>query len=332
MAKSRKGLVVLLLLIVAAWVLIFIGVRLPETGALSILGRFLKKDAINNFVDYRCFLDKLNSKELESVSSALHAYSQNKDKFSQADKDHSFVAYYNFCQNVWKEFSDYDQEELDAMLFKEISDGSDAEADDGYLDSEKALTYLNEVTIIKKNSKVQELTERIYSSGLRYSMSEGSFSFEEQPGFLLDYFGDDVSAAYRDFLLLEEQEKQRSYSDDAGLAISFAQLGERLIAWEDFLRQHPGFEFEKEILDKCKIYRIIFLSGLENSPIFDYSTGRIDSEAQQAYKDFAVKYGTRESGQLVREFYELLEKENFRYTEAIGNFYLKNNLYLSSDF
>ena len=60
------------------------------------------------------------------------------------------------------------------------------------------------------------------------------------------------------------------YQADAGLSISFEDLGERIVVREGFLRKHPNTALLKNVLERYFTYQIDYLLGMDNTPTAEY--------------------------------------------------------------
>jgi hypothetical protein len=77
-----------------------------------------------------------------------------------------------------------------------------------------------------------------------------------------------------------------SVEEDAGLILSWRELGDRLHRWENFLRAHPSLVEEM----RPEIHRMawFFFCGLDNSPLTEFGSDRIDPEVLSAWRRFAT--------------------------------------------
>ncbi len=73
--------------------------------------------------------------------------------------------------------------------------------------------------------------------------------------------------------------------DDDGLRLSWQELADRLHRWENFLRTHPSLG--EEIRPEVHRMAWFFFFGLNNSPLHDFDSDRIDPEVLAAWRRFA---------------------------------------------
>ena len=52
-------------------------------------------------------------------------------------------------------------------------------------------------------------------------------------------FKDYVTDDYKEYLKIWAKDNKKLYQADAGLLVSFEEIGERIVTWESFLNQYP---------------------------------------------------------------------------------------------
>ena len=249
-------------------------------------------------IQYREYSKSLVKTDLSSISKALSKY---KELFTTAPseyRDSAFVEFRNLFYNVINNYSD---------------------------------AFWNNAELMKKvNAKqnddpaVKELNTALENNGLRLSITEGSYYIDEKPDYLINNFKGYISQGVNEFLNLRSQELQQGFSEDAKLLISFQQLGNRIITWQNYLNKYPSSPLQAEAKFSYHLYFNTFLTGLDNSPI---SNGDILlPEIKQVYLDFISRNKDNESGRIVEKFYNILNKNNFRLTEDLDEFYQENRI------
>lgn len=278
-------------------------------------------DSSMNFKGYQKYLGSLKKTDLNSIQKGLKAFRKNQILFSQQEKDKALSYYQDFFYGVIRGFRDkVYNDELERLLEKENS------SIDGVYYVNDLLDLLNDPQKPKKDPRVQALIKLMHHNGLQFDMSEGNIYISIQPDFLYKNFQPYLSIPYQEFLAIEKKEKAERCTEDAGLRISFDELGNRIIIWENFLKEYPDFEFNKEIREKNNWYLKLFLRGLNNSPLFSYSDDLLNPEIKIAYENYIQKNGESQSGKLVKGFYDLLQTEGFKRNEKIEQYYDDNHL------
>jgi len=127
-----------------------------------------------------------------------------------------------------------------------------------------------------KTRKATERVKKLKENGFAFDMTEGSTYIREDRNFLAQYFYPRVSKTMRDYLVEVNKENEEGFIDDAGLLITPLALSERILWWEAFLKQHPSFAFVDEIKQMQKGYITFLLQGIDNTPLINYNTKKIE--------------------------------------------------------
>jgi hypothetical protein len=276
-------------------------------------------ETLMNADEYKEYLGSLNINDANSIQKGLEIFLKNQTGFSQSEKDQAFMNYCDFFYEVINTFG--------RVIYKgDISERMWDEVKGERVTVNVLLDFLNNPDIPKKDPQIQELTDLVYRNGMKFEMSEGTVYISDQPDFLHKNFGSYLSEAFQEYLAILKEEDAETYVDDACLLISFDDLGNRIIAWEDFMERYPEFEYSDSIQKRYSLYLKIFLRGLENSPIFSYPDYLLEPEIKKAYENFIQKNGDRESGRLVKDFFESLESEDFKKNDKVPQFYKDHHL------
>jgi hypothetical protein len=165
----------------------------------------------------------------------------------------------------------------------------------------------NSYNILEK----EDLINKLAANGAIVVASDGACYIDEKPDYLYKIFKGKISDALTQYLKLNSKELKESFSFDACLSISFEQLYKRVINWEDFINKNPNFFLEKEAKDKYTEYLGILLSGMDNSPIYEYEPAKLLPEIKRLYEKIIAKHESRNSTKVITEFYNKLKKNNF---------------------
>ena len=157
--------------------------------------------------------------------------------------------------------------------------------------------------------------------------AEGEQYFILNWKFLKEKYGKYLSKAYNDWLIhLDQTEK---IVDDAALRIDHDQLRVYLIELENFIDKNPDFIAIKEVKARLNWYLMIYLSGLDNSPIYDkYGNLFMLQDVKLSYEKFLSENSSSKYLPLVKKLYETAKKYNFKWNTQIekwfSEFYQKN--------
>ena len=94
--------------------------------------------------------------------------------------------------------------------------------------------------------------------------------------------------------------------------------------WEKFLAKYPQSVVAGEAREKQTIYQRVLLLGMDNSPVFDYETGRLTHAYREAWQRLSEKYPDTDTGRLVNGYLQLLAANGYR-DNARSQAYLKKN-------
>jgi hypothetical protein len=167
----------------------------------------------------------------------------------------------------------------------------------------------------KSKSIIKELANKLSNYQLRFEeIGEGYVEIVTIPSFYYDIFKSYVTDDYKDYIFLISEENKNLYSADAGLVITFTELGERINNWESFLNKYPKFELLDEVKSSLIYYRQDYILGLDNTPTFerDFESQTEDNkkisyiydENQKEFNRFIKKYPNSPTSKLIKLFIE----------------------------
>lgn len=120
-----------------------------------------------------------------------------------------------------------------------------------------------------KNDKIK-LSSKLKNHQLRYEeMGEGYVNITTIPSFYNDMFKNYVTNDYKEYIRLISEENKVTYSANAGLVITFKELGDRIISWENFISKYPESKLVEEVKSFLKNYRLDYILGMDNTPTFE---------------------------------------------------------------
>ena len=122
-----------------------------------------------------------------------------------------------------------------------------------------------------------------------WDIGEGYTELRTEPYFYYNVFKNYVTKDYSDFLLIEAQDNSVLYSGDASLGISFQEVSERVLNWENYLNNYPKSKLFKQAREKYVAYCSTYLFGMDNTPTFEYSNNEIYPENQLEFNRFISK-------------------------------------------
>ena len=147
-----------------------------------------------------------------------------------------------------------------------------------------------------------------------WDIGEGMVTIRELPHLYYDVFKDYVTDDYKEYLKIWAKDSEELYQADAGLSISFEELGERIITWENFLNKYPNSILKPKVTALLNSYREDYILGMENTPTrdggYDNVPITIYEEAKKEYDRFMKKYPNSPTVELIKYFIENYKNEN----------------------
>jgi hypothetical protein len=160
-----------------------------------------------------------------------------------------------------------------------------------------------------------------------WPIGEGYVDIRLAPDYYYSLFKNYVSDDYKQFLELEAKDEEVLYSADAGLSISFNDLGKRVINWENFITKNPYSKLFPQALQIYKGYQYDYLLGMDNTPTFAIETNTFYPENITEFKQFIAKHPNSKTVVLIKvalsfkgtkdELYAFIEKEQQRLIDKI---------------
>ena len=147
-----------------------------------------------------------------------------------------------------------------------------------------------------------------------WDIGEGMVTIRELPHLYYDVFKDYVTEDYKEYLKIWAKDDEELYQADAGLMISFEELGERIITWENFLNQYPNSKLNVKVTALLNSYREDYLLGMDNTPTLDGGYDNIpitiDEVAKKEYDRFMKKYPNSPTVELIKYLLENYQNNN----------------------
>ena len=160
-----------------------------------------------------------------------------------------------------------------------------------------------------------------------WDIGEGMVTIRELPHLYYDVFKDYVTDDYKEYLKIWAKDTEELYQADAGLSISFEELGDRIARWENFLNKYPNSTLKLKVTALLNSYREDYLLGMENTPTrdggYDGLPFTICEENMKEFNRFMEKYPNSPTVELIKYFLENYQNDNIQ--ELIQNKIKKDN-------
>lgn len=179
-------------------------------------------------------------------------------------------------------------------------------------------------------TEAAKVTGYLASHGISLAFRQGEFYLEPDDQFVLSQLKKVLTAGSRDWLVT----KTSLLHDDAGGTSRVRSVPDslafRITVWEDFLKRNPDYLMNEAIRAEYTGLLSAYLTGTEDLPLFDPDTRFLQVPYKESYLRFLRDNPQRESAGIVKKFYNLLEKNGFKYNEAMDTFLSDVNLIPSS--
>ena len=147
-----------------------------------------------------------------------------------------------------------------------------------------------------------------------WDIGEGMVTIRELPHLYYDLFKDYVTDDYKEYLKIWAKDHEELYQADAGLSISFEELGDRIARWENFLNKYPNSILKPKVTALLNSYREDYILGMENTPTIDGGYDNVPitiyEEAKKEYDRFMKKYPNSPTVELIKYFIENYKNKN----------------------
>jgi hypothetical protein len=173
--------------------------------------------------------------------------------------------------------------------------------------------------LVQDEQVADALQKALNPHGIELMFSEGMPYADISNDYLLRIFGLVLSPAMGEYLNLCKAEQKAPYLEDAGLLVSWDKYSDRIITWEKLLSAHPDFVWYEEARQRHSSYLDIFLTGVDNTPIFDEGHVLIP-EVKKSYQRFLQLYAGTKSAEFLRDYYKVLEETEFRNGPLVEEF------------
>lgn len=172
--------------------------------------------------------------------------------------------------------------------------------------------------------KEQDLKDLLYDislGGFKIMNIEGSFSvmvdYEALKTF--DEYVDDEIKAYIKIMALRYNNPS---AVDASIVITPEEMENRIMQMESYIKSFNQEQRKEMITEMYLGEMMLYMSGSDNSPVFDFDTGVMDPEMFKVFENAVAKYKDAVFGKVLSKYVEVLKAEGFTNTDNVQNFIL----------
>ncbi len=197
--------------------------------------------------------------------------------------------------------------------------------------SESIMGKLNDIYLAGLNINDSENIEdevlkafliQIKANGYKIEAAEGmyfpviSYEFYEPYSFYL-------SQDMKDYIKIMAIESNQVPAKDAALVIGWEEVIERILNQERFIKDYPNSSKLEDIKELHEKYLMFAFFGLDNTPLFNYDSKAIKSDAKREYKKAIAESGDSEFLNHLENFMEILKENKYKLTDE-AEIYRKN--------
>lgn len=165
-------------------------------------------------------------------------------------------------------------------------------------------------------TEVQNIANSLQTVDVEFwDVGEGYTEIRSKANHYYNIFKNKLTPDYEAYLKQTSKEKEVLYAADAGLNVSFDEVGSRAIFWENFIKKYPNSKLIAQAEEDFNWYLNDFLFGLDNTPTFE--DGKIYDDVQKVYQNFMKKYPNSIVSEKIKLLYHELESNAFNDTENI---------------
>ena len=238
-----------------------------------------------------------------------------KIKFS----DDTYKLFEEFAENkkeIMEKLKTLNKEEANKLYEQYVEDNEDIL----YKIGEKSEKFLDSIYY---GSAEEQFTEKDWNDTNKvlnkydlelWDIGEGMVTIRELPHLYYDVFKEYVTDDYKEYLKIWAKDDEELYQADAGLCISFEELGDRIARWENFLNKFPNSKLKSKVNTLLNSYREDYILGMENTPTrdggYDGQPYTIIEENMKEFNRFMKKYPNSPTVELIKYYLENYENEN----------------------
>ena len=183
----------------------------------------------------------------------------------------------------------------------------------------------------KLHDTLQFKKDLLRQAGLEFwHVGEGFGEIRPQHDFYLKIFKDNVTNDYKRFLALQSLDDSELWSADAGIAITWRELSQRVINWENFTLEYPHSKLYQTASFNYHMYRLSYLFGQDNTPTYEHNDNKLYPEIAEEYSRFIRKHPDSPTAKIAQQmlnnsgnigFESIREQENSEFQKAYNTFY-----------
>ncbi|KFF25970.1 outer membrane protein assembly factor BamD [Chryseobacterium vrystaatense] len=151
-------------------------------------------------------------------------------------------------------------------------------------------------------ANVKKIAGELNKVGLEFRvMGEGLTEIRSLPGYDYSVFKNKVTPDYDGYILQLAKDNKENYAVNGGLMITWEELGDRLIAWENFINTYPKSPLIKRAKKEYNDYLLDYILGMDSSPTYDRTEGKLMDDTREEYNRIIKKYPNSNTAKKAKE-------------------------------
>jgi hypothetical protein len=139
-------------------------------------------------------------------------------------------------------------------------------------------------------------------------IGEGYNEIQLDPNYYSQITQNSVTSDYATFLKLEAKDNKVLYQADAGLGITFEEVSNRVLYWENFLTKYPKSKLFNNARELFGTYLMDYLFGMDNTPTIDTEKKELYPENIKEFNRYITKNPTLISAKIVKLMLDNFDK------------------------
>lgn len=158
------------------------------------------------------------------------------------------------------------------------------------------------------SSKQQQLLDALAKQQIEIAYAgEGSFAFRLNPNYWVEHVAPHLPKADQVYFQHVAEQAQQPYADDAGLLISWLELGMRVQTWMQYTEDYPDGYFTEMAQAKRDGDLNTLLVGMDNTPT--HEQGVLLPEVKAAYTQLSQQYPNSQLSKTLSLFEQQLAEQ-----------------------
>ncbi len=269
----------------------------------------IKTENNTHLQNYIKYLATLKEKDITSIPKAISYFDSGFNEIDSKIFDELFAEFNNFYEKVMN----YQQNQFTEFEYTEQLKIYEAMFD---------ITY-QEQDWTPPNDNQKNYANFLKENGLNLCNIEGNLYVCIDYPYIFNKIKDKISLPTEQYLIQTQSESEELYTSDTGIIVPIETIANRIIFWEDFIKDNDNFIYINEATKLFTEYKKAFFKGFENTPAFNIETKTLNQEFKEGYNFIIENYSETEIGKLTKEYFDILEKNNFIESEESINFLAK---------